>query len=90
MLVRFKDVTIKEADGTSTFAPDDLKDGGNGVNRTLVLDDNSTLTFRTSAYANFSTEVMPTGKINVIGILSRYNSTWQIVARTYSDIQRNN
>ena len=33
---------------------------------------------------------MPTGKINVIGILSRYNSTWQIVARTYSDIQRNN
>ena len=90
VLVMFKDVTIKEADGTATFAPEDLKDGGNGVNRTLVLDDNSTLTFRTSTYANFSTEVMPTGKINVIGILSRYNSTWQIVARTYSDIQRNN
>lgn len=48
VLVMFKDVTIKEADGTATFAPEDLKDGGNGVNRTLVLDDNSTLTFRTS------------------------------------------
>ena len=30
VLVMFKDVTIKEADGTATFAPEDLKDGGNG------------------------------------------------------------
>lgn len=89
-LVVFKNVTIREADGNSTFAPDNMKDGGNGVNRTLLLDDNSTLTFRTSAYANFSSEVMPTGKVNVVGILSRYNSSWQIVARTYNDIQRNN
>ena len=90
LLVTFKNVTIKEADGTATFAPDDLKDGGNGVNRTLTLDDNSTLTFRTSAYANFASEIMPSGKVNVTGILSRYNSSWQIVARTYNDIQRNN
>lgn len=90
VLVTFKNVTIKEADGTATFAPDDLKDNGNGVNRTLTLDDNSSLTFRTSTYANFSSEVMPTGKVNVTGILSRYNTSWQIVARTYNDIQRNN
>lgn len=90
LLVTFKNVTIREADGTNIFAPDAEKDGGNGVNRTLVLDDGSTLTFRTSAYANFANEVMPTGSINVTGILSRYNSSWQIVARTYNDIQRNN
>lgn len=90
LLVTFKNVTISEADGTSIFAPDAEADGGNGVNRTLVLDDNSTLTFRTSAYANFANEVMPTGSINVTGILSRYNSSWQIVTRTYNDIQRNN
>lgn len=90
LLVTFKNVTIREADGTSIFAPDADKDGGNGVNRTLVLDDNSTLTFRTSAYCNFANEVMPTGSVNVTGILSRYNNSWQIVSRTYNDIQRNN
>lgn len=90
LLVTFKNITIKEADGTSTYAPEAMKDGGNGVNRTLVLDDNSTLTLRTSAYANFANKVMPSGKVTVTGILSRYNSSWQIVARTSSDIQRNN
>lgn len=92
ILVTFENVTIKEADGDAIFAPDAEKDGGNGVNRTLNLDESgtTTLTFRTSAYANFSNDIMPTGKVNVTGILSRYNSSWQIVARTANDIKTNN
>lgn len=90
LLVTFKNVTISEADGTAIYAPDAEKDGGNGVNRTLRLDDNSPLTFRTSAYANFANDVMPEGKLTVTGILSRYNNSWQIVARTGNDIQKNN
>lgn len=88
LLVTFKDVTFKEADGTATYAPDSDKDGGNGVNRTLVFEDGSTLTFRTSAYANFSNDVIPTGKVTVTGVLSRYNTSWQIVARTSDDIKK--
>ena len=44
----------------------------------------------TSAYANFSMEVMPQGSVNITGILLRYNNQWEVVVRTLSDIKRNN
>ena len=49
-----------------------------------------TLFLYTSAYANFSMEVMPQGSVNITGILLRYNNQWEVVVRTLSDIKRNN
>ena len=30
---------------------------------------------------------MPTGKVNVTGVFTRYRNTWQILMRTIDDIQ---
>lgn len=87
VLVTFENVTIREANGELVYAPKAEKDGGNGVNRTLVFADGTTIPLRTSAYCNFANDVMPTEKIAITGILSRYNDSWQIVARTGNDIK---
>ena len=42
---------------------------------------------RTSTYADFANNVMPTGKIDVTGVFTRYRNTWQILLRTLSDVQ---
>lgn len=83
--VEFTDVTFSEADGYTLYAPEDEADGGNGVDRTLLMG-NTELIFRTSTYANFATSCLPMGKLTVTGLLTRYNSSWQMVVRTADDI----
>lgn len=81
-IVRMKDVTLSGADGKRVLAPIAESDAGNSVNVTL----SNGITLRTSTYADFSQMVMPTGKVTVYGLLSRYNSTWQIALRYQTDI----
>ena len=38
----------------------------------------SNLFLYTSAYANFSMEVMPQGSVNMTGILPVYNNQWEV------------
>lgn len=85
--VYLKDVTIEEADGNTVYAPEELGDGGNGVNRTLKIG-NTTLPFRISTYANFANDYMPNRPFNMNGLLTRYNNDWQITVRTSRDIER--
>lgn len=85
--VYLRDVTIEEADGNTVYAPEELGDKGNGVNRTLKLG-NSTLPFRISTYANFANDYMPKDPFNMNGLLTRYNNDWQITVRTSRDIER--
>lgn len=85
-LMTLKGVTLKGADGNTTFAPEEDKDGGNAVPRYFTGFTQSYLTLRTSCYADFAAAVMPSGKLNVTGIFSRYNDTWQIMARESADI----
>lgn len=84
--VEIQEATIVEADGTLAFAPEAEGDAGNGVNRNLKLG-NTTLPFRISTYSNFSTEAMPTGKLSLTGVLTRYGSGWQFTVRTGRDIK---
>ena len=90
VLVTFKDVKLSEADGTATYAPGDE----GSVKRYFTYADGtqsgSNLFLYTSAYANFSMEVMPQGSVNITGILLRYNNQWEVVVRTLSEIKRNN
>ena len=90
VLVTFKDVKLSEADGTATYAPGDE----GSVKRYFTYADGtqsgSNLFLYTSAYANFSMEVMPQSSVNITGILLRYNNQWEVVVRTLSDIKRNN
>ena len=59
---------------------------GKMVNRTLKVG-NTNIPFRTSTYANFATNYMKMGKVDVTGLLTQYNGEWQLTVRTSRDIQ---
>ncbi len=41
----------------------------------------------TSTSAKFASEKIPTGKMNITGIFSRYGTTWQILIRSIDDVE---
>ena len=88
-LMTLKGVEISAADGKATFAPDDgsVALTANCANRNFKGISSSQLVLRTSTFADFAGNVMPTGKVDVTGIFTRFRNTWQILMRTESDIQ---
>ena len=89
-LITLKGVTIKEANGTAVYAPSDgsVPLTANCANRSFVGISNRTLVLRTSTYADFANSVMPTGTVDVTGVATRFNDTWQILLRTESDVKK--
>lgn len=88
-LMTISNVTISEANGKRVFAPNDSSATitANAVNRTLKGLNSSKIVLRTSIYADFANEVMPTGAVNITGIFTRYRNTWQILMRSIDDIE---
>ncbi len=88
-LMVLRGVTLKDADGTAVFAPDDgsVTLSSNCANREIVGFNSSAIVLRTSTYADFAHNVMPTGPVDITGIFTRFNNTWQILLRTVDDIQ---
>lgn len=86
-LMTIKGVAMADADGIATFAPEDLKDAANCVNRGLKGFSTSNIVVRTSTYADFAATKMPTEKLNITGIFTRYRNTWQIIIRSDKDIE---
>ncbi|MBR4389280.1 MAG: hypothetical protein IKT00_08910 [Prevotella sp.] len=88
-LMVLKGVEIKDADGTAAFAPDDgsVTLVSNCANRAINGFSTSNLVLRTSSYADFANDPMPTGPVDITGIFTRYNNTWQILLRTVDDIK---
>lgn len=95
-LVTLKNVTFSEADGTATFAPGDGSAAivGGCVNRSISGYSTSKLVIRTSTYAKFAANKLPYDEVNkkphvvnITGIATRFNSTWQILMRKESDIE---
>ena len=98
-LVTLKGVEFDKADGKLTFAPE--SEGyttGFGVTRYFkgFTTQKKQIGIRTSCYADFAAEIVPSGKLNVTGILtcyktsttSSYGNTVQIAVRQFSDIQK--
>lgn len=89
-LMRLSNVTFKDGDGKSVFAPKTgVSLSNNSANRGFVGLNNNRVVFRTSTYAKFANDTIPQGKTSVIGIFTVYNSTWQILARSRSDAYGN-
>lgn len=90
-LMTIKNVEFTNADGKTTFAPSEEKDAANSVNRGLTQDGKKLSTdkivVRTSTYADFAAKQLPTGKLNITGVFTRYRTTWQILIRDERDIQ---
>jgi hypothetical protein len=77
---------IAEANGEATWAPDDLKDAGYGVNRTLVTLATNIIV-RNSTSSEFATRVIPKGTVTITGILTCYGGgEWQILMRDENDL----
>lgn len=89
-LMTIKNVEFTNADGKTTFAPSDEKDAANSVNRGLSQNGKpiatSSIVVRTSSYADFAAKQLPTGKLNITGVFTRYRTTWQILIRDERDI----
>ena len=80
-LVRLENVRFTEQ---NTFA-----DPTTYGNRTLIdpMDPSGNVIVRTSNYANFANDSLPQGTGNLIAIASVYNSTWQLIIRTASELE---
>ncbi|MBD5232728.1 MAG: hypothetical protein HDS65_00960 [Bacteroidales bacterium] len=76
-LVRFRNVTFTEG-GQRTLSV--YHSSENADQNTTIQDRNgSTLTVRTSGYCTFFNIVLPTQPVDIVGILSYYNSAWQLI-----------
>ena len=85
-LVTLKGVELSEANGTAVFAPSDgsVSLTANCANRNI--NGLSNVVLRTSTYAKFANKAMPTGRVDITGVATRFNDVWQILMRTENDI----
>lgn len=85
MYVRMNNVSFVEANGTNLYAPEDEANSSNVVERRIKMG-NANVIFRFSTYADFANVVLPQGKFDIVGILTRYNDYWQFMLSSTSDI----
>ena len=85
-LMTIHGVKFQGANGKKVFAADKDKDAANSVNRALQGISSNQLVVRTSTYADFANKPLPQGDVDITGIFTRYNNTWQILIRQESDI----
>ncbi len=85
-LVKLSNVEFDEADGKVILAHEDEVINSNCVHHTFKGMKSSEVVLRTSTYSDFAGVVLPEGKVDVVGIATRYRDTWQIYLRTESDL----
>lgn len=85
-LMVVRGITLPQANGERTFAPADAATSGNAVNR--MVSGTTKLVVRTSTYADFAGTAMPEGKVDIVGIFTRYRDTWQILMRQDDDFKQ--
>ena len=84
--VRLEGVEITEADGTALWAPEELQ-YNNVVERHIKVG-KTNIVLRMSTYADFANEAIPTGELNINGVMTRYNDYWQFVISHTTDIEK--
>ena len=85
--VRLENVTITEANGTELWAPEEKKNSSNVVERKIKMG-KTNIVLRMSTYADFANEAIPTGNLNINGVMTRYNDYWQFVISHTTDIEK--
>ena len=85
-IVRIAGATIS-GEGTQTLAPEDgsvlLKN--NCANRNI--NGSTKVVLRTSTYSDFASLPIPEGPVDIYGVCTTYNGTWQILMRTETDLK---
>ena len=85
--VRLENVKIEEADGEATWAPEELKNSSNVVERHIKFGGENII-LRMSTYADFAKEIIPSGSLNINGVLTRFNNYWQFMISSTGDIEQ--
>ncbi len=80
-MVRLEGATFVEG-GMATFSEPNA-----ATSHDIKMADGSTITLRTSNYATFASETLPTGTGNITGILTRYNNYVQLVISSLDNLE---
>lgn len=83
-LVRLENVEFQDFELGDTFAD---KDNLLTENHTLQNCDGNTIIVRTSGYASFADALLPRGNGSMVAIASVYNSTYQMLVRSFVEVQ---
>lgn len=85
-LVELDNVQFSNQAITSTYY-DATNDLGGATNHILTDADGNSVIFRTSSFANFASKPVASGRGKVRGILTKFGSDYQFLARTEDDIK---
>jgi len=80
-LIKIEGVQFNEADKTKTFGAD-----GSYASRTIIDAEGNTIIMKTSGYAKFVEEQLPTGNGSIIGVLNIYRDAYEITIRNTDDV----
>lgn len=78
------------ADATGKTYYDDTNQIGGATNYYLVDQAGNQIIFRTSSFATFAGSTVPNGSGTVRGVLTKFNTDYQFMARTEEDVKLNN
>ena len=88
-LIELKDVQFEDA-ALSKTSYDTNTDVGGGTNYLIEDISESSIAFRTSAFADFGSTEVPNGNGTIRGVLTKFSNTYQILIRDIEDVQLNN
>ena len=80
-LVRLEGVQFVDADGHTTYS-----EQSSGTRRVIKDKDGNLLGVYTTNFANFASLPLPTGKVDVVGLLSTRGYVWQLMLRDINDV----
>ncbi|WP_268848508.1 DUF5689 domain-containing protein [Flavobacterium aestivum] len=87
-LVELSDVQfIKEAIGRHYY--EESNDVGGGTNWSLMDKLGNQVLFRTSSFADFADKIVPDGSGKIRGVLTKFGSDYQLLARSEKDVMLN-
>jgi hypothetical protein len=86
MLIEIEGVQFSESAITTTYY-DANNDLGGATNHLLVDSEGNSVIFRTSSFANFAGKPVAPGRGKVRGVMTKFGSDYQFMARTENDIQ---
>lgn len=84
ILVKVSGVQFKDADGTLAYY------SSTSADRTLVNNNREEAVLRTSQYASFASQALPTGSGDITFIVGKYNTTFQMQIRSTADVKFTN
>ncbi|MFZ4671605.1 MAG: DUF5689 domain-containing protein [Flavobacterium sp.] len=85
-LIEFDNVQFTDASMGKTYFDATLNDLGGATNHLITNEFGNTIIVRVSSYANFASKAVPNKSGKIRGVLTKYNSDYQFMVRTESDI----